>query len=150
MNYKKVCRGFTLIEILVVMGIIALLATIVLVAINPARQFAQARDAQRTSNVAAILNAVGQRTADYRGTFEKECEAGEIPDTDTYISNDEYDIRDCLVPVYLPLLPFDPEDGVNEDDEYNTGYTIRRDSTTGRVVVQAPSTEIGDVIEASR
>ena len=37
-------RGFTLIEILVVLGMLALLSTVVLVAINPLRQFAQARE----------------------------------------------------------------------------------------------------------
>src|SRR3989344_5679707 len=62
-------KGFTLIEILVVIGIIAVLAAIVLIAINPARQFAQARDSQLVSNLNAILNAIGQRIADNRGTF---------------------------------------------------------------------------------
>ena len=61
---KNQGSGFTLIEILVVIGIIAVLATIVLIAINPARQFRQARDTQRTSNVNALLNAIGQYIAD--------------------------------------------------------------------------------------
>jgi prepilin-type N-terminal cleavage/methylation domain-containing protein len=51
-------KGFTLIELVVVIGILAVLLTIVLVAINPARQFKQANDTKRRSDVNAILNAV--------------------------------------------------------------------------------------------
>nr|HPO06648.1 type II secretion system protein [Candidatus Pacearchaeota archaeon] len=61
--------GFTLIEILVVIGLIAFLAAVVIIAINPARQFAQGRNSQRVSNVNAILNAIGQRIADNKGLF---------------------------------------------------------------------------------
>src|SRR3990167_1392999 len=67
---KTGSKGFTLIEILIVLGIIAILAGIVIIAINPSKQFAQARNAQRQSNVEQILNAIGQRMADNKGTFE--------------------------------------------------------------------------------
>src|SRR5580700_7834640 len=66
---QQINKGFTLIEILVVIGIIAVLAAIVIVAINPARQFAQARESQRVSNVETILDAIGQRMADNKGVF---------------------------------------------------------------------------------
>ncbi len=62
-------RGFTLIELLVVIGILAVLLAIVLVAINPARQFAQANDTKRSSDVNAILNAMHQYAADNKGSL---------------------------------------------------------------------------------
>src|SRR3972149_586779 len=90
-NLKK-NGGFTLIEILVVIGIIAILAVIVLIAINPARQFAQARDTQRTSNVNAILNAVGQYLADNKGV-DVDNVIPDVGDPDVF----SFIVRDCLV-----------------------------------------------------
>src|SRR5262245_37912256 len=105
---QKKKQGFTLIEILLVIGIIAILATIVIVAINPARQFAQARNSQRTENVTAILNAIGQNIADNRGVFT--CVGGTIPSTATVIKSGSggFDMAGCISPTYISSIPFDP------------------------------------------
>src|SRR6266536_4617641 len=66
---KNLQKGFTLIELLVVIGILAILLAIVLIAINPARQFQQANDTKRRSDVNAILNAVNQYMADNHGAL---------------------------------------------------------------------------------
>jgi type IV pilus assembly protein PilA len=133
-------HGFTLIEILLVMGIIAILAAVVIVAINPARQFAQARNSQRTSNVLSILNAVSQNMADNQGQFN--CPAGEIPSAATEIkSTGGYDLANCILPVYLATLPFDPSAAgahFADSSNYSTGYTIKQDADTGRITIAAP------------
>ncbi len=61
--------GFTLIEILLVIGILAILSSVVIIAINPARQFAQARDTQRSNNIKTISDAVYQYLIDNKGNF---------------------------------------------------------------------------------
>lgn len=159
---NKSKRGFTLIEILLVMGIIAILAAVVIVAINPARQFALARNSQRTSNVFAILNAVGQNMTDNGGLFTCASAGGPIPNVATVISSSGgsgggYNAAACLTPTYLPALPFDPSaSGAHFTSltDYNTGYTIQQDSTTGRITVAAPEaqnqSELGRDISATR
>lgn len=158
-HFKRPTSGFTLIEILLVMGIIAILATVVIVAINPARQFAQARNSQRTSNVFSILNAISQNMADNQGVFN--CAAGAIPQTAAVIQSGGagggYNAADCLTPTYLPALPFDPSAAgahFTNPSDYNTGYTIVQDSATGRITVAAPEalnpSELNKNISATR
>src|SRR6266849_3374438 len=69
-------KGFTLIELLVVIGILAVLLSIVLIAINPAKQFSQANNTKRRSDVNAILNAIDQYAADNKGTLPAGVGAG--------------------------------------------------------------------------
>lgn len=134
-----------MIEILLVLGIIAILAGIVLVAINPSRQFKQARDSQRVSNVNAILNAVGQNIADNRGVFTCDGSAFDIPlepgaEMSSLGGAGTIDIRPCLVPLYLAQLPHDSlVSQPANTDEYATGYTISRNQETDRITVSANS-----------
>ena len=63
----KVKNGFTLIELLVVIAIMVILMGVVLVALNPGRQYQLSRDAKRQSDVNAILNAINQYQIDNDG-----------------------------------------------------------------------------------
>ena len=57
-------KGFTLIELLVVIAILAVLATAVVLAINPAELIRQARDSTRISDLAAINSAIALYLSD--------------------------------------------------------------------------------------
>jgi type IV pilus assembly protein PilA len=137
-------KGFTLIELLVVIGILAVLLAIVLIAINPPRQFALARNTQRRSDALAILNAVGQYYAE-----EGKLPAAIATGSPQPISNSGANICSDLVERYLAGMPVDPLTDApgpfsySSCASYNSGYTILKTSSN-RVTVEAPNAEDPD------
>ena len=51
-------KGFTLVELLIVIGILSILATVAVVVLNPVQLFAQARDSSRVSDMATLKSAL--------------------------------------------------------------------------------------------
>ena len=144
MKFKK---GFTLIEVLLVIAIIAILAGIVIIAINPSKQLADTRNAQRRSDVTTILNATYQYTVDNGGalpvtittTPTAVCATGGtctgLIDLTVLTTNAKY----------IAVLPKDPTGGTVN----STGYNISKD-VNGRLTVAAPSAENGSTITVTR
>ena len=130
-------KGFTFIETLVVIGIVAILATTVVVAVNPTRRFEDARDKQREIHLQTILNAVNQK----RAVEGRDCDnmpngvdaTTSLPIFKTIGTGDEkYNLFSCLVPFYLDNALYDPAEGSKED----TKYQIWQNPYTKRVTVR--------------
>lgn len=143
-------EGFSLIEILVVVALIIILAAITIIAINPAKNFRDTRNAQRASDVNAILNAVTQYTSD-GGTLSDlgdiaKCKDENDIDQSTKIGTEAEEGYVNLAAKFvgtegnavdlLVAIPKDPSNGTDED----TGYTIC-ETEGGRVQIAAPRTE---------
>jgi len=142
-------KGFTLIEVLLVMVIIAILAGIVIVAINPARQISQSNNTQRDNDVRALLDATQEYAIDNSGVLPSE-----ITTTATEVGSADIQIDICsiLVPTYLTEMPVDPTDddaSYTDCASYATGYNISKDDD-GRLTVTAPNAELSETISITR
>lgn len=138
---NKSGAGFTLIELLIVIGIIAILAAIIYVAVDPARRFAEARNAERWSSVNSILNAYLKYTVDNKGTEPVTLTAGTYYMIGTgsafsgctaQATTAATNLATNLVDQYLSSIPIDPS--VVGADATKTYYYISK-STNGRITV---------------
>jgi prepilin-type N-terminal cleavage/methylation domain-containing protein len=59
MNTTKLSKGFTLLELLIVIAIIAVLSVVLIVALNPAETLKKTRDSQRISDLSSLKTAIG-------------------------------------------------------------------------------------------
>jgi len=132
--------GFTLVELLVVIGILAVLTAVVLVAVNPGRQLAQARDTQRRADVNTIITSISAYMADPENNGQLPAGLVTLCTVGAHdIGTGGLDLAAVVAPTYVADIPIDPSGGTAAD----TGYDVCvAEATARRITVFAPNTEI--------
>lgn len=146
-------KGFTLVELIVVIAIIAVLAGVVLVVINPAALLAKSRDAKRLSDVDALHKAISLAIADGEIQLQVVAATSSTPTTPAdWGAGATGWVRFGIPAVggkvglikYLPTLPADPVSGVCTDaagtTTANCVYTFGSTATTYEIdaVMESP------------
>lgn len=175
MNNKYSTRGaFTLIELLIVVSIIAIVASVVFVSLDPLTRFRDSRDAKRWVDISAILSAVKIDQVDNGGMYMSSVAnmtPGEVymlvdgtpssPNcvtansfcdvpvtTGSSVSDHCLDASELVTQGYLGTVPVSPK-GNYAWTKNITGYTIEK-SSTGIFTVRACESENAAEIKASR
>jgi len=150
-------RGFTLLEILLVVAAIAILAGIVIVAINPGRQLGETRNAQRKVDVRTIVSAIQQyqlRTGALpanipAGSSCGEDESQEICTTDASSCSGLIDLSVLTDnQAYLTAMPTDPSGSITGSGN-GTGY-MAYITSSNRVTVCAYQAELDETISITQ
>lgn len=143
--------GFTLVEMIIVIGIIGVIASVVIAAISPRRGLLAARDVQRSLAAREIRNAVMQYQISNNGLLPA---ADEIPQSGQaakqicafgVTGNADCVNLDVLVTEYLAELPRD----IVEPCVDFTGYTIRQKSVFIEVEALHKGMMPGDAVTVS-
>jgi len=129
-------KGFTLLEILLVIAAIGILAAIVLVAINPNRQIEAARNAQRRADINTITKAIQQYIIDNNGQYPAGIDTGAKAICQTGNSPTGcVDLSSILVPTYIASIPV--------SDSNN--YYVRRSVAGTSIEVTHPRDSIWNI-----
>ncbi|MBI2473230.1 type II secretion system protein [Candidatus Uhrbacteria bacterium] len=163
-NFKQ---GFTLVELLIVIAIVAILVAVIFVALDPATRFSQARDAVRQNDVGEILSAIKLYQVDNGGdhlasiaaltpgdvymavngaVMTTGCDDGNLScDTDVTTDTACVNIAGLVTGGYLASMPVSPSGDVAWDDgsgaaDDGSGYTLSIDAN-GIVAVRACESE---------
>ncbi|TAK03332.1 hypothetical protein EPO34_04690 [Patescibacteria group bacterium] len=150
----KDVRGFTNKEVLVIVGVVAVLFIAVVAAIDPARRLSQARDAARRRDVREVLMAAVSYAQEhggaYPGAFDADPSGFQVLGTDR--SGCE---RSCGTVVTgsacadlgeaLGRLPFDPLTGSSGNTRYAVNLQV-----SGAVEVVACDPELAASISVKR
>lgn len=152
-------EGFTLLEVLLVVAIIAILAGIVIIAINPGKNLGDTRNSQRSADVNTIINGTYQYILDNNGNLPgvgARTGAVAISTTPTEICTTTATSCTGLVDLaalttsgkYLVAIPADPKcpTGCNTN---GVGYMIAKDAN-GRLIVNAPGAENSKTISVTK
>jgi type II secretory pathway pseudopilin PulG len=152
---NKYITGMTLIEIMIAVTLMTFIAGLGFYALNPAGQLAQSRNTQRKLHLTTFIAAIRQNIAD-KNTGVFNCASGDIPTSTkkmaSTVSSTTYNIAPCLVPVYVPTLPFDPtapQAHYTSASDYDTGYTIVKNSSS-QITISAPYAEQNQSITITR
>jgi prepilin-type N-terminal cleavage/methylation domain-containing protein len=145
-------RGFTLVEVLVSMTIIAVLFLVVLIALDPIYNFAEARNARRWSHINSLNNAIYGYIVDTNafppGISEQEKQIGTAI---TGCSDDCVGAEDaCLdlfpdLDAYMEFFPVDPSYG----SPGQTKYSVRK-TEDNIIIIKACQPENGETILMAR
>jgi prepilin-type N-terminal cleavage/methylation domain-containing protein len=150
MNLNSKYRGFTLVELLIVIAILAILAAVAFTALDPLTRFQDARDSSRWTDATALIGAVKLDQVDNGGSYigtVSALTAGteyQISDAVTVTGcnttcplvaavDDCVDMSGIVTEGYLGALPVSPN-GAGTWDSTHTGYYLIRNANNSVTV----------------
>lgn len=99
-------QGFTLMELLITIAIIGIIATLTIIAINPQKRFASARDAERKAGLRQIATNLALYDLDH-GVYPSPCGRYSADSCDSYNDEEEW-VPDLKSQSYVKTMPIDP------------------------------------------